>query len=84
MTRPLAITALLGLAAALTAYVVNPAGRQKLAVGNGLDNGIAGAAITMVIAGALQQRATIADSALNARQDPAEAASKSPNARWQF
>ena len=45
---------------------------------------IAGAAITMVIAGALQQRATIADSALNARQDPAEAASKSPNAHWQF
>jgi tetratricopeptide (TPR) repeat protein len=46
MTRTLAITALLGLAAALTAYVVNPSGRQKLAVGNGSDNGTAGSAIT--------------------------------------
>ena len=47
MTRPLVITALLGLlAGVLMAYVLNSASRQKLAVGNGLRNGTAGAAIT--------------------------------------
>jgi hypothetical protein len=46
MTRPLLITALLGLFV-LTAYVLAPAGRQKLAVGHTSGNGAAGTAITV-------------------------------------
>jgi hypothetical protein len=46
MTRPLFITALIGLVV-LTAYVLTPAGRQKLAVGHSSGNGAGGTAIAV-------------------------------------